>query len=83
VFSPFPTAIYNVFSPSTRDDYITAIGNARKNLKLSSDQIEFSTDAKRKALFQQCGISYFSFYDINQSINQSIIVSLFVYTISL
>ena len=50
VFSPFPTAIYNVFSPSTRDDYITAIVNARKNLKLSSDQIEFSSDAIREAL---------------------------------
>ena len=24
VFSPFPTAIYNMFSPSTRDNYITA-----------------------------------------------------------
>ena len=38
VFSPFPTAIYNVFSPSTRDDYLTAIVNARKNLELSSDK---------------------------------------------
>jgi hypothetical protein len=41
VFSPFPTAIYNVFFPSTRDDYITVIVNPRENLKLSSDQIEF------------------------------------------
>ena len=38
MFSPFPTAIYNMFSPSTRDDYITAIVNARKNLELSSDK---------------------------------------------
>jgi Fic family protein len=50
VFSPFPTAIYNVFSPSTRDDYIIALVNARKNLELSSDQIEFPTDAGREAL---------------------------------
>ena len=50
VFSPFPTAIYNVFSPSTRDDYITAIVNARKNLELSSDQIDLPTDAGREAL---------------------------------
>lgn len=50
VLSPFPTAIYNMFSPSTRDDYITAIVNARTNLKLSSDQIECLTDAKREAL---------------------------------
>jgi Fic family protein len=50
VFSPFPTAIYNMFSLSTRDDYITAIINARKDLKLSSDQIEFPTDAIREAL---------------------------------
>ena len=50
VFSPFPTAIYNVFSPSTRDDYLTALVNARKDLKLSSDQLKFSTDAKREAL---------------------------------
>jgi hypothetical protein len=41
MFSPFPTAIYNVFSPSNRDDYITVIGNAREKLELSSDQIEF------------------------------------------
>ena len=50
VFSPFPTAIYNVFSPSTRDDYLTAIVNAREKLELSSDQIEFSSDAIRLAL---------------------------------
>ena len=50
VFSPFPTAIYNVLSPSTRGDYITAIVNARKNLKLSPDRIEFSSDAIREAL---------------------------------
>jgi Fic family protein len=50
VFSPFPTAIYNVCSPSTRDYYITANVNARKNIKLSTDQIEFSTDARTEAL---------------------------------
>jgi Fic family protein len=48
MFSPFPTAIYNVFSPSTRDDYITAIVNARTNLELSSDKL-FS-DARGEAM---------------------------------
>ena len=50
VFSPFPTAIYNVFSPSTRDDYLTAIVNARKGLDLRSDQPNFSCDPIKAAL---------------------------------
>ena len=53
-----PTAIYNVFSPdcylqcvfSTRDYYITAIVNVRKNIKLSTDQIELTTDGRTEAL---------------------------------
>ena len=50
VFSPFPTAVYNMFSPSTREEYINAIVNARKNLKLSSNQIDCPDVAKREAL---------------------------------
>ena len=50
VFCPFPTAIYNMYSSSTRDDYITAIVNAKKNLKLSSNQIECSGDAINEAM---------------------------------
>jgi hypothetical protein len=50
VFSPFPTAVYNVFSPSTRDDYITVIINARETLELSSVELKCSTSAIEQAM---------------------------------
>ncbi|CAC5399076.1 unnamed protein product [Mytilus coruscus] len=49
VFCPFPTSIYNVFSYSNRDDYLRALVNARKHLKIDSDQIQHAEDAINEA----------------------------------
>lgn len=49
-FCPFPTAIYNNFSPSKRSDYICALVNAREGLQLSSFQHQYSSDSVREAL---------------------------------
>ncbi|XP_063442300.1 uncharacterized protein LOC134722610 [Mytilus trossulus] len=49
VFCPFPTSIYNVFSPSNRDDYLRAIKNARQHSKINHDQIQYSEEAAKEA----------------------------------
>lgn len=49
LFCPFPTAIYNVFSPSNRDDYLTALVNTNQGLKISNDQIKYVDDATKEA----------------------------------
>ncbi|CAG2204116.1 unnamed protein product [Mytilus edulis] len=50
VLCPFPTSIYNVFSVSNRDEYVRALVDARRDLKLSPDQIEYAEDAKKVAI---------------------------------
>ncbi|CAG2202633.1 unnamed protein product [Mytilus edulis] len=49
VFCPFPTSIYNVFSPSNRHDYVRALVNARRHLKIDPDQLKHSEDAIKEA----------------------------------
>ncbi|XP_063442280.1 uncharacterized protein LOC134722580 isoform X2 [Mytilus trossulus] len=49
VFCPFPTSIYNVFSHSTRYDYVRALVNARRHLQMDSDQIQHNEDAIKEA----------------------------------
>ncbi|CAC5399072.1 unnamed protein product [Mytilus coruscus] len=49
LFCPFPTAIYDVFSPSNREDYLTALVNAAQGLEIGSDQIKYEEDAIKEA----------------------------------
>ncbi|CAC5399074.1 unnamed protein product [Mytilus coruscus] len=49
VFCPFPTSIYNVFSHSTRDDYLRALVNARQHLNIDPDQLKHAEDAIKEA----------------------------------
>ncbi|CAG2231912.1 unnamed protein product [Mytilus edulis] len=49
-FCPFPTAVYNNVSPTTRSDYLRALINCREGLNLSPYQIQFPDDSIREAL---------------------------------
>ena len=56
LFSPFPTAIYNVFSPTHREDYVKALVNARIGMndteiqdQIKHEQISTENEAIRIA----------------------------------
>lgn len=49
-FCPFQTSIYNVFSPSTRDDYLRALDLRRKSLILQQEPHSYAESAKQEVI---------------------------------